>query len=62
MSDTLYEHSSSLCKQRFLIHKMRPLEVGFAKIFRVTKNNLTVKYFEQLEQKPLLTSNPGYFY
>lgn len=41
---------------------MRPLEVGFAKIFRVTKNNLTVKYFEQLEQKPLLTSNPGYFY
>lgn len=32
----------TLGTQRFLIYKMRPLEVGFAKIYKVTKNNLTV--------------------
>lgn len=37
----------TLGTQRFLIYKMRPLEVGLAKIYKVTKNNLTVNLFNR---------------
>lgn len=45
------------------MYKMRPLEIGFAKIFKVANTTLKVKSFKQLEQRLLLLiSNIGDFY
>lgn len=51
----------SLCKERFLLCTVRPLETGFANIFKGTNTTLKVKSFKQLEEKLLLISNTGDF-
>ena len=44
------------------MYKMRALEIGFVKIFKVTNTSIKIKSFKQLEQKLLLISNIGDFY